>query len=723
MLKLLLIFLSSFLIKKNPLYQEIISTSEEAIVDERGGYILYQEAGNLYLRHKSGFWHIQLPEASQYRTALKKGNYLFLFETNDAWEVREYDNSGKLIYSQVLITNPLKVTDIIYAEGVYVTGSIDSYQVDYLLEKRGEREGEDAIILRYDDDYHLSSFQIFGGKKDESFLKLISEGDKLFVVGRKDPESGGDFGNGGRFENSLFVARLSDNLALENFIILGSDQQPLEFTYHKDALYLALVDKLYKMDEELNIIAKKTLSKPYRAARIAEYNKCLYFGTGEVAIIDILDFSAESISSAYLKEDSEIKVFPDAIMIGEKQKYDLASFEDFIVSDKYTPEIESPKTVKSIFGEAELLEVVSEPFFNPQVHGDYERVYYFQTVHGLNFNVKRTERVDLRVNVTNNGIYPSGYRLQFTGYAELDGNSVLNNHFLETEGSHRLVLTDNAGNNTEINFTVSKSQIIFSETADTVWDFETQFGEPFFLELSLSGVGKRVIKGVVINGEEIKNLLYNPATGILTIPLEADAPGIKHYMLEKLLYMDNDKLLNLPIYRLFTANILRKAPSVNLNQVSTFSYEVDVSDSDSALRYLEVIATNGHDEHREIYPLGTGNFNISLAKGTYDFEINLLYDLGNKRTEAVPLFLGKLKGDSDMKIGEINIIRRHGSLEKFSLTLEKPLELSAQGDVLYRNSVSEPIYNLIVGGLAGAVSFSAVILFSKLKKRTKKSSA
>lgn len=715
MLKMLFVFLSSFIAGK---YQEIASATEESIRDARGGYVLFEEAGILCLRDEKASWVVQLPEASEHLSALKNGNYLFLYRTDAAWEVQEFDFSGKLLRSEVLIKNPLLLKDAVYTDALYLSGSITVYQEDFLLERRENRAGEDAIILCFDEDYGLRDVRIYGGYLNESICKLVPAEGCFYAVGRKDPESGGDFGNGGRQANSVFVARLSENLELEDYEILACSATPLAFVHHKDALYLALPDRLYKFDSDLNVLLKKRFEKNYRGARITSYDKLLFFGEEEVEIVDILDFGSETLSSQYLREDAEIGIFPDAIIV-DGFRYDLASLEDFVVFERHVPEIESPKTVRTVFGEAEFLEELSEPHFDPQVHGEYLKEFRFRSASEIFFSVFRKVEVPLRANVSEGGIYPCGYRLQFTGHGELDGKTVLNNHVLDREGSRRLILTDNSGKKTEINFTVSKAQTEFRETVATVWDFEAEAGEPFFLELPLSGIGERIIKSVVVNGEEIRDLLYDPAAGVLTIPLEENVPGIKHYYFERLLYFEDGKLLNLPLRQLVTVNLLEQAPRISMLEISPLVFEAEV-ESGGTLRCLEVIALNATGEVRKIHPLGTVNIHLELEKGEYDFEISLLYDPGNKKLEALPLFSGKIKGEGTVKIGEINIVRKHESLEKFRIGLEKGVTLSAEKNEQGKE-VSKTIRNLVCGGLAGAVCFSGSLLFAKLGKRKKKS--
>lgn len=719
MLRLLALFLSLL----SPVaYQEITAEVKETVRDERGGYLMVEEEDRFFLKKDDSSWRVELPKAEEWLAVLKEGNYLYLHASDAGWQAEEYNPQGKPVHSGTLIAEPLTLNCALYSEGLILVGGISAYRGEPFISGRGDRNGEDAIVLRFGADYQLEDFRIFGGYRDESFYRIIPGEDCFFAVGRKDPESGGDFGNGGKTADALFVAKLTADLELSDYLILGCDGDPLAFAFYKDFLYLALPDRLYKFDGELNIVLKRKFSKDYHAALMAAFNKCVFFGDGEILLVDILDFQTEPITSGCLSSDSEISIFSHSAYVG-KLKYDLACLEDFLVFPEYRPEIPAKRSVWTLFGEAEYLEDAAEPSFDPQVHGEYLFEFRFKSPSDILFSVSRRISVPLRCNVSPGGIYPVGYRLQFSGYGELDGRGVLNNHVLDKEGSHRLVLWDNAHQATEIEFTVAAAQIFFSENPEVSWDCEAQAGEPFFLEIGLSGVGKRVLKAVVVNGEEVTNLLYNPETGILTVPLETDGVGVKHFHLEKLLYLEDGLLLNVPLSRLVNVNALSPSPSVAISQVSGLEYEAEVS-SGEALRLLEVVASRGGEEFRKVFPLGTGNLNFELPSGTYDFEINLLYDPGNKKLETLPLFTGVLKRNGGLKIGEVNIIRKTGSLEKFRIALSAEVALlSAQGKTLYSRSKAQPWRHVLLGCLAGAASFGGTILLVKRKKRKRIASA
>ena len=54
------------------------------------------------------------------------------------------------------------------------------------------------------------------------------------------------------------------------------------------------------------------------------------------------------------------------------------------------------------------------------VYGIYPFKYNFQTKAGIDFQILHDREVLLRANVVNNGLYPLGYNLKFTGKAYLN---------------------------------------------------------------------------------------------------------------------------------------------------------------------------------------------------------------------------------------------------------------------------------------------------------------
>jgi hypothetical protein len=572
----------------------------------------------------------------------------------------------------------------------------------------------------------LIDFKIFGGKFDESFIKALPNDEGFFVAGRKDPEGGGDFGNGGRFKNSLILAKLDQDLSLSSQIILASNSKILDFSFYKDFLYLANENSLYKLTQDLKIIQKKKFSEDFIAATGTFYNKYLFFGCEKIEIIDIIDFQTESINSSYLNPDTKMKILPESIYLTTKDellKYDLACLENFITLDNYYPELKVPKKVNTIFGEAELIEEEYLQVFDPLICGNYIKEFRFRTLHGLNFALRRTEKIEMRANVSNNNIYPFGYRLQFTGKAKLDGVYILNNHILSEEGAHSLILSDYEGEATEINFFVSKKQISFLENQEFNWDLEVGIGEDFFLELAIKGIDGKEIKAVIFDGEEKRNLIYNPSKNQLSIPLKApDSSCIREYFLEKLIYSDNGTILSLPLYRVFRVNVLGEIPEVSLNQLSSLEYEIDLDDKDQTLRYLEVILTTEKKEYREIFSLGTQNLIIpNLNSEAYQVKINLVYDPGNRQGEEIMIFYGKFQGDEEGKIGELDILKNGKSLERFKLTFDKSFtELKSQEKVLYKSKNHQFFRNLAGVVLGGGLGFFGFEFFQKLKKKKKR---
>ncbi|MDD4000394.1 MAG: hypothetical protein PHX62_05845, partial [Bacilli bacterium] len=630
-----LVLLTGLLLNNNH-YQEVSEILDNEVLDERGAYLLTQAEDELLLSHRAASWVVSLPVAETYFSVLKADNYLYIYLTANGVYLNEYDAKGKELVSKELIKNTLEIEDVLYDEGLYLFGSIIDYQLEFLEAKKEGKAKADAIVLEFDSNYELQDFEIYGGVLDESFLKAVNYEEGFIVVGCKDPETGGDFGNGGRSNNNLFLARLDNDLALVDKVILTPNSKVLDLCYYKDFFYLATSNSLYKFSGNLQIINKKKFEEDFLVALIRDDNKYLFLNNNSIEVINILNFSSTSLSSALLSGALEIKVFPKALVVRtslDSFKYDLISLTDFIDHQLYTPEVKTSRRAFGIFGEAELLEELSSPGFNPQIHGLYKIEYCFQTSEGIKFSVFKDKYVEMRVNVSNNNIYPLGYRLIFSGQAELDGKSVLNNQPLTEVGQHRLILTDYSNQKTEIIFYISRIQLSFQETADLEWDLEVVESEEFFLELRVDGFEGRQLKGIIIDGFQNNNLIFNQTKASLSIPLKApNIVGIKYYYLEKLIYLEAGVELSHPINQIIKVNVLGNPLNLEITQVSELEYEIYLEDLNQTARYLEVIVFNNQEEYCVIYPLGTQNLIFEgLKADDYQVKINLIYDSGNRK--------------------------------------------------------------------------------------------
>jgi hypothetical protein len=149
MFKFFILFFGLILNKNiNLNYVEVVKVAEDKVLDERGGYVLFQNEG-FFLRHKASSWLVEIPKAEKYFIAMKDGNFLYLYYTSEGLEAKEYNSLGKLVMSKVILKNPLSLHEIIYNKGLYLFGNISIYQEEFFKAERGDREGEDAIVLHF----------------------------------------------------------------------------------------------------------------------------------------------------------------------------------------------------------------------------------------------------------------------------------------------------------------------------------------------------------------------------------------------------------------------------------------------------------------------------------------------------------------------------------------------------------------------------------------------
>ena len=123
---------------------------------------------------------------------------------------------------------------------------------------------------------------------------------------------------------------------------------------------------------------------------------------------------------------------------------------------------EKMKEVSSLFGACEFKKFNYLEYYQRNVYGNYHLNIEYQTVGGIDITKETIEEVPLEVNITNNGIYPSGYRVNFNGEGYLDGNLIISNHAVISEGKHTL-LVKGANTEEQFEFFISKNQYQIDE--------------------------------------------------------------------------------------------------------------------------------------------------------------------------------------------------------------------------------------------------------------------
>ena len=126
---------------------------------------------------------------------------------------------------------------------------------------------------------------------------------------------------------------------------------------------------------------------------------------------------------------------PVCVCVFKNNSDDVLFLEELELSKCYNPDFEDCYVITSLAGDVELVDIEEEYYFDPLVCGKYPFSYFMETRDGLEFSFTNTQLIPLETNVIENGVYPIGYNLRFTGKAYLNDEIVINNYPLNIVGN------------------------------------------------------------------------------------------------------------------------------------------------------------------------------------------------------------------------------------------------------------------------------------------------
>jgi hypothetical protein len=693
-----------------------VSESEEEWLDQCDGFELVSENDLNYLRFSSGEWSLTVPDFESHRLLCKEGEAWLIYQQDAFLHLLRTDANGTVLFNGVLLENPLDpVWDVVLEDDLYLCGAITNYvNPEFSNYKTAQGlGGRDAFLAVFNDDLGLKDWGIFGGEKNESFEKISVTGEGIFAVGKKDPLSGGDFGNGGQGPDSNFVCELTRDLEVQDYLILLGSSPIRMFGFREDYLFLGTGQSLYKFAEDLRIVHKRDLGTEILYSQFSELNGilCLENGNGRLCgyydFQDVFEFPCPQASPTTIFDK-----YGEVLCLRNetgKVYWDLLDRRSFWVGETYQNTFPEPRIVKSLSGLAQLEKEISEPAFNPLVFGNYAFTFLGKTASGLPFSFQKTVSVLQEANVSEGMIYPLGYQLNFTGLGMLNGKGIVNNYPLSQSGHYVLILTGVGGISREINFQVESDQIPFSESPRKTWDREIECASPFYLDFTLT---KEVtdVTGVVINGSVFEDLVYDRINKSVHLRLMApETAGINDYFIEKIQYLDGSDPFSLPINQIFTLNVLNSAPEVTLGETDTLVFKTAINDPQGTIRCFRVTAVSDTDE--AVMQFGLSDHNLvlpGLAKGKdYEVTLSLIYDRGNQIYENLEILSMQVKGGEPLDLGEITITQKAQTLGEFILSLSQGRknlrQVVSDNQLLYQ---SQPVDypKLVLIGIAGAAA-------------------
>ena len=370
----------------------------------------------------------------------------------------------------------------------------------------------------------------------------------------------------------------------------------------------------------------------------------------------------------------------------KEYKGDILLMKDYDSLDEY----ERGEKLFSLFGKCDEMDVSFDPFLDYQVYGEYIANIKYRTKGGVDFEIKTKYVVPEEVNITDEGIYPVGYRLLFTGKGYLNGQYIINNYQIANSGEYLLELVGANGEVKSFSFFVDEKQINFIENNNIVCDIEINKNQKFNIKMNLKLPIGHKVDSVIIDGEVFDNIIYDSANEILFINmLGIQESGVYDYNIEKLNLSGDSFTYSKKVNINVKVNVTNDDLYLELGDYNDLKLVIDANDYDNTARYFEVVLTNGKDEKNKKYPICNSDLLIDLdEEGLYNCEIYLVSDTGSSEMKRTLLVNSRVYGVGRIKLGKILINKFTTSLERFAIEFnneESLKEISINKEVVYEN--------------------------------------
>ncbi|MBQ3001490.1 MAG: hypothetical protein IJD76_03320 [Bacilli bacterium] len=675
-----------------------------------------------------------------------KGNYIdsLILSESEIYLITKEDGKYKLFLIDpnqkgtkniVLTYIPHKLS--LFKDGIIVVGE----------------NNNDACLYRYDRMLNLYSYYIYECTGNQSFNDVIVVKDMIYVLGTKDATLGDLFSKVGSYgESKTFLSVIDEYGKLVNsyyFNLLSKEEIPAYFRQTPKGLIIGVTNKVsvnYYLYDYINISC--LYNKPYVEDKTYLISDNLSFI--EVGIKDSnLMLESNKLTYflyptyTYLKTNLDNGYLKVVLQIGTSIK-ELTYFEyhidynktiniqkensDFNILEEFNHS--SYISVASLFTDASVKIQKVDPFFNKQISGEYQVTYNVVFNNGQTCNVDSELIIETYTNVFDGGIYNDELLLSFTGYATLDGNSVLNGHIVNSEGEHKLELRNNLGNTEVYTFYIVKDY-----KGPTFIDFDSNLqimkGNNIVIDLTsylekMENVESSMV--VFVDDKEYQVTKDEENKFILTLPAYTNY-GLKSINFQKLIINEIEYQINQNI----KVNVLKQAPSIEIFEEydSILNLKMDVSDYDNSIVNVSFKIFDGTRLIEE-YNIYEGSREIKLENinplKLYTIKGYLNYQLGDNQIRSYEYFSyeGTINKKS-IKLLSVEVQYNNGTVNLINTKMYTDTTRLKHQSMIVDNvdlsSKYQQTFNykrIIIAGCLTLVIASAGVLIVYLKRRKKK---
>jgi len=638
---------------------------------------------------------------------------------NDYVNILKY-SKGKFA-SNYLIENKLKgVFDVVYINNSYIlVSTIDEYENDIIYNEylcKTYLQKQNGIILQLDNNFKILECKIYGGELNDCFEKIYFDyqNEIVYISGKKDQNTGYDFGNGGNGVSGYILCVIDDNLDLVDYIILDNRITNVEIS---EKIRIFTVFDCFLVNEDLSAISSLSF----------ESESLFGVGMGKswVAIfmraeVKFYDFDRNILLCEYQYQDIEdlqrVEIIDDYLIIQGTGVIargvfynDLFSEKIFIYDDLKLYDVNTE--VLGIPNNFKLKEITYEQNFNPSIFGDYEMYLNYDK-----FIITSKIRVLERCNITDGYIYPTGYSVLFSGTAYLNGEEIFNNYSINTEGKHSLKLV---GKDSEkiINFQIYNMDILFEEELLKNWDYEVRKNQNIIIKFSYNH--NMNITKIIINNESY-DFDDDKENHTITLSISNSEIGMFEYLINEIVYEKDNKLYTKEINYYFKVKVLLDKMSLNnsfYNDDENFVFDIKLDNSLNQLRAMKIVS-----DKKTIYiPIKEGNIKIEEFNELENIKLFLVYDVLGKLYEEQLLFELKYDFNKSNVLGAMELKNTNSDLENIILKIPISRNLKTivvNDEVKYQYNQTNTYY-LIFYSLIFVVGVFIVYEFIKKRKEKK----
>lgn len=600
-------------IKTNAATFEVLTVpSSEEVIDQVNDYKIILQEDDYYLKVDDEY---HLIEGANPKIESKDNKIYLSYIKNEKLylSIIEDDKSLKLDKSISLFDNTILHEYEIKVDNnfIYLIFNINSFTDERFKEIKINKpylDMECGVVAKINLQGEVVAINIFGGSKNDNITSVVVE-KNILIVGTRDKQSGGDFGNAGTKKSSTFIALINSDLELVEYRIIDKKFDIFNVTICKD-YYVQLDSEVYIYDNNL------TFKKRYQCSSdkiIISSNQVIYsFTNNQIMKIDVQN-NLYSIVEVENTNVEEIKFMNDSyfVIMNDSYKYlNILDFENVKYENIYDANKEYFFDAYDLFGKITPT-VECKIHFDSMISGKYTYDIVYDLAEFGKINKTATLKVLDEINICEGRIYPAGYRILFKGIARLDGEIIANNYLLKNPGNYTLSIENVNGEVKNIKFTVSENQMNFTERLNK-FDDAYFVDEEIIYSFALNIPNEAEIESIIVDGENFNDFTINKEEAF-RLDLAFNNLPIGNYIKEVdgFYYSLNEMTYFYPLNEIICFSLYGKELDVKFIAIERDSLDDElvaeyvISDYDRIIRNLMCEVFSGDDTMTKKLPLGS----------------------------------------------------------------------------------------------------------------------